>query len=149
MKLIELKVKRKSLAAEAKIIRKEERKALSSARWELARGRAAGNTTLDPNKWADAARSGYGQFRTLQEHRKVAVRGASRAAHLAHAFLTGRTYKCVERSTKPDNGPNLYFVADNIRKFGNADLRKRPRNEIIGLLIDWRDNGGSVSIAAE
>jgi len=67
---IYLKVKIKSLAAEARIIRHEEAKA---------------------RKWKNTAlRVG------LAGHRRGIVRSAARHTHLAYGFLRGRPYKAME-----------------------------------------------------
>ena len=65
-----LKVKIKSLAAEAKIIRKEEKRA---RRESLRRG--------------------------LEDHRKGIVRTEARHTHLAYGFIRGREYSQMESST--------------------------------------------------
>lgn len=68
MSIVYLKVKIKSLEAEAKIIRKEERK----------------------HRKDDAIRNG------LTNHRKTVVRIEQRATLLAYAFLRGKSYKEIE-----------------------------------------------------
>lgn len=62
----ELKIKVKHLAAEARIIRSEERKVTGWDRWHL------------------------------QHHRKTVVRRAARDAQLAYGFARGRTYEQME-----------------------------------------------------
>lgn len=73
---LELKVKAKSLADEARTIRKEERKLIAAgkgATWERA---------------------------NLYEHRVGVVRREARATHLARAYLSGLRYRQVERTTR-------------------------------------------------
>lgn len=73
-----LKVKIKSLAAEARIIRHEESKALKRKNTALKDGLAC--------------------------HRRGIVRSAARLTHLAYGFLRGRPYKALEAkcAVKPD-----------------------------------------------
>ena len=85
---VELKVKVKSLAAAATIIRQEELKAKKAARW--CRERQLSEQT-----------SHYERSReSLYEHRIDVVRFECRAAELARAFIKGTPYRKVERSTR-------------------------------------------------
>ncbi len=86
-----IKVKHMSLAAEAKIIRKQEQLA-----------RAHGNRRL---------RIG------LAAHRRGIVRTEARHALLAYAFLRGTPYKKVEAKTHPGCGPNFKKIRDTIEKY--------------------------------
>lgn len=81
----QLKIKIKSLAAEARIIRHEERKAKASKLWHRTRQHKE-----------DADRYWWVQI-DLHHHRTFDVRRASRAALLAYAFLRNRPYKTVEQ----------------------------------------------------
>jgi hypothetical protein len=84
---VELKVKVKSLAEEARIIRKEEHKAKRSKRWHAER-----QQTEQAEKYARLRNS-------LYEHRLDVVRFECRAAELARAFIKGTPYRKVERNT--------------------------------------------------
>lgn len=90
-----LKVKVKSLAAEARIIRLEERRAKAQKRKDLLLG--------------------------LQSHRRGIVRTASRSTHLAYGFLRGRPYHAMERTTRTE--PNWDAVQKMIEKYGQEDRR--------------------------
>ena len=72
-----LKIKLKSLAAEARIIRAQERK--TKGQWNATR-------------------------ESLYRHRIDVVRKAARETHLAYGYLRGRTYEQMEPEayTKPD-----------------------------------------------
>jgi hypothetical protein len=85
-----LKVKIKSLAEEAKIIRKEER-------FYKSRDKEV--------------------FWGLRGHRIVDVREEQRAALLAYGYIRGKTYKSIEcdKTTKP---VNLTRVRDLVIKYG-------------------------------
>lgn len=74
MSTVYLKVKIKSLAAEAKIIKHEEQRSKGTTRSSLA------------------------------SHRKNIVRRESRNSHLAYGYLRGRTYKQLEKTchSSPD-----------------------------------------------
>ena len=109
-KRVYLRVKIKSLAAEAQIIRTEERRA-------YARGRA-------------------GLRRGLEDHRKGIVRTESRHTHLAYGFIRGREYAQMESSTHET--PNWEKVRKMVDRYGayvfwdpssetNDDYRKRQQ----------------------
>ena len=97
---VHLKVKIKSLAAEAKIIRREERLVLEKIR----RG------------WTDRVWA----FDTLQSHRKGVVRTEARASHLAYAFIRGKAYRTVEATVRAGNEPDWEKVTDLVWRFGGA-----------------------------
>lgn len=87
---VELKVKEKSLAEEARIIRREELKAKKSARYHR-----------EHQDEENAAR--YEKTRlSLYEHRIDIVRHECRATNLARAYIKGTPYRVVERSTHAD-----------------------------------------------
>lgn len=85
-----LKVKLKSLAAEAKIIRAEEERAKKYKDQELLSG--------------------------LEWHRKDVVRSAARHTLLAYAFIRGIPYKKVE--AKCEKAPDLKRIMSMIQKYG-------------------------------
>ena len=85
-----LKVKLKSLAAEAKIIRQEEKKAKKYKDQELLSG--------------------------LEWHRKDTVRSAARHTLLAYAFIRGVSYKKVE--AKCEKAPDLKRIMAMVQKYG-------------------------------
>src|SRR5262245_8468381 len=87
-----LKIKIMSLAAEARIIRKEER------------------------KWPGPSDARQG----LHQHRVIDVRRECRIANLAYGFLAGRSYRALE--AKCYEQPNWQRVAELIRKFGQSEL---------------------------
>lgn len=91
-----LKVKIKSLAAEARIIRMEERRAR--------------RTSL---------RCG------LAEHRRGVVRREARIAQLAYGYLRGRPRSTVEPKTRPGNAPDWKRVAGLVSRYGSAELASR------------------------
>lgn len=89
-----LRVKLKSLAAEARIIRHEER-------------RYAG-TALQPELWL---------------HRTRDVRAEARATHLAYGFIRGRTFGQMECNTKDPVGEQTKErVKTMLRKYGPAGM---------------------------
>ena len=118
MKLIELKIKRMSLAAESQLIRREEQKALRHGRFcnalasegitikrldklgltnaqkvRVMRRRTANTPTFPV---IDAMLESYSLYRNLRDHRTKDVRDAARAAHLAHHYLKGDAFHIVE-----------------------------------------------------
>ena len=100
---VELKIKAKSLAEEAKIIRKEEvrQKRLSRKK--------------DPNGgyWHPDA---LGTYVKLHHHRTQPVRIAARHTHLARAFIAGTPYKSVECA--PRYLPNTRDIAKMAQAYG-------------------------------
>ncbi len=94
---LSLKVKIKSLAAEAKIIRAEEEKV------------AAGNSLY----WA-RVRCG------LRQHRIEEVRKEARAALLAYAMIRGKPYHSVERPKSKQ--PDIKAVQRMVDKFGSRGM---------------------------
>lgn len=89
-----LKVKIKSLAAEAKIIRREEKR----------------------YPGGHAVRIG------LYLHRIHEVRDESRSAHLAYGFLKGRTYSQIEQGARKT--PDWSRIERLIHKYGEGDMRE-------------------------
>lgn len=86
-----LRVKVKSLAAEAAIIRLEERRALG--------------------------RQDVALYVRLRDHRRREVRKEQRSALLAYAFIRDRGYGRCERPGK-GNGPDLKRVGQLVEKYG-------------------------------
>lgn len=110
-----LKVKVKSLAAEAVIIRMEERRSLGRRSERVSVTRKSGvyeRTRTVAGKRADEA-----TYRSLRWHRVWDVRREQRSALLAYAFLRGRDYAACERPAE-DNRPDLDRVMSLVKKFG-------------------------------
>lgn len=91
---IHLRIKIKSLAAEARIIRQEAKK-LSG---------------LDKH--------------TLNEHRTGIVREQARLSQLAYGALRGVPYRVMEQRCGEDNFPDLKRILAMARKFGASDEEK-------------------------
>jgi ElaB/YqjD/DUF883 family membrane-anchored ribosome-binding protein len=111
MKIAELRIKRKTLAAEARIIKDAEQRALRKAR-----------RRLGTNKPSEASYDLYNRFR---EHRVTVVRNAARAAHLADAYLRNRPYATVEdpkHRTKPITSPIWTDIQKTLKTFGGPEL---------------------------
>lgn len=102
MKKTFLKVKVNTLAAESRIIRKEERKALAAYRR---------HTKVNLH----AALQSY---QALREHRVHVVRPAARSASLAYGFLRGRLYEEMERTCKVE--PFWPDVARMVLRYGGS-----------------------------
>jgi len=86
----ELKIKAKSHAAEARIIREEEIKLKRKARYARERQNIP------------AANHYERQRQSLYDHRIDIVRWECRATHLARAFMKGYAYKDIERNARLD-----------------------------------------------
>lgn len=107
MRNLELKIKRKSLAEEARMIRREELKLKSDGK---------GSSS---------------QYNSLHEHRIGIVREASRYAHLAHTFNRGQSYHTAEaKGSKPFSQLRL---RQEIERFNPlfAALEKSERDKLI------------------
>ena len=117
---IELKVKNKHLAEEAKIIRFEERKQLNAARY------ATKKHLNDPGRF-------YKTYHSLSLHRKWDVRNENRATSIARAYLAGKSYKSVEQTCK-DIGKRDYYIVPRaltmINKYGETKISE-------GDLLIW------------
>jgi len=108
---IELKIKSKTLAAEARIIRFEKNRQRAKAK--LARALHPDQATIH----ADAASS-------LQSHGALVVRKAARSTHIAACFLRGTPYKKVEaKLRKGTKKPDWEAVERMVKKYGTDDPR--------------------------
>ena len=104
---IELKIKANSLAAEAIIIQRIERKLkkMRARRVEIARTEANISIMQDIPGTSETAyrRWGNEKLRSIQHHRRWDVRRSARRTHLARMFLKGMPYRRVEATTKSGN----------------------------------------------
>jgi hypothetical protein len=91
-----LRVKIKSLAAESKIIRHEEKIAYDN---RATRRRIAKALRRGLNSEARAYHTNKNLYDALYWHRKKVVRPEARAAQLAYGFIRGRAYKTIEEKT--------------------------------------------------
>ncbi len=89
-----LRVKIKSLAEEARIIRREEKRAGKSGQL-------------------------YGE---LRNHRVGVVRREARAAHLAYGFIKGRPYEQMESTVHQGNEAPWAHVEKLVKRYGPAGL---------------------------
>lgn len=89
---VELRVKEKSLAAEARMIRHEEKKAIKSAKWHREKQEVEEAGAFERVR------------KSLYEHRIDVVRFEARATNLARAYIKGTPYRAIERSTKDQAG---------------------------------------------
>lgn len=103
-----LKVKIKSLAAEAQIIRLEEKR----------------------------SKPGSQQQCELHQHRVTDVRSEQRCALLAYAFLRGIPRNRCEAASKKQ--PDWDRVAKLVEKFGTAAWDKAAKQEQAARFADWK-----------
>jgi hypothetical protein len=131
-----LRVKIKSLASEARIIRAEERKSLNRARSEESRQKRTGGGEA-------ASASSRSIYEDLHHHRLHIVRVESRSALLARAFLTQRPYRSVESKPKTLEARinqaatvPLEKIIGNVTRFSNVggDYDVKPAGTSIN---DW------------
>jgi len=107
MSIRHLKIKIKSLAAEAKFIRHEERKTKPQIERK--------EVTLSNGH---VLRYQTGEYFSLHEHRTGTVRGTARESLLAYGYLRGRTYAQIEQ--KYHFPPDWKEVLKAIKRFDAA-----------------------------
>lgn len=98
IELVKLKIKIKTLAEEARIIRKEEKRIKDGK---------------EENKY---------HINDLHLHRVGVVRRCARETHLAYAYLRGFSYSDIEKSAK--RKPNWDAVAKMVAKYGTIEQNK-------------------------
>lgn len=146
MSIIYLKVKIKSLAAEQRIIRHEERKQLGSWRW--LRSANASHRINDATRVATEAKIASKTWAGLSRHR-LELRPELRAALIAYAYLRGRSYRSVEPSPHwlkvpfCKRGPDWDRVEQLVLKFGPIGIIAKPelekaRKKLADDLKAWR-----------
>jgi hypothetical protein len=123
---IELKIKAKHLALEPAIIRKEESKLKKQFSWFTQKHQI---TEKDINvicKEHPELQAIVWKHISLSNHRKTVVRNASRATHLARAYIKGTPYSRVEKTRKNEIDFKVVLpeVFRMIAKYGANPLRK-------------------------
>lgn len=96
---IELKIKVKSLAEEARIIRREERKVHGMRRWGL------------------------------QHHRRTVVRDAARRSLVAYQFVRGRDWEACASNDPVTRDGDRSSVEKMIKKYGTLKQLEKWNNE--------------------
>lgn len=131
---IELKIKAKHLALEPAIIRKEEQKLKKQFHCFKQK-----HQITDVSLWVIYDKHPelyklHSKRYSLELHRKTIVRNASRATHLARAYISGMPYSKVEKKRKEEN--ELVFrnsiipeVFRMIAKYGQKPLQKKWNRE--------------------
>lgn len=133
-----LKIKIKTLVAEVAIIRLEERKALTKARYvkwgtnpETGRYGRIPVEPDEPGAYLDCS-----AYWGLVNHRKGIVRDATRTNLLAYGFLRGRSYEQMERTTR--NPPDLKEVEKVARRFGLGQYARDTDKTTIAFNERWK-----------
>lgn len=104
-----IKVKVKSLAVEAAIIRQEERGAKASFLW------------CENNGKPECRQKEFLCYESLRNHRIYDLRKEQRVTLLAYAYLRGRAYSSCERHPwTRHSGPDLDRVCRMVSKFGGG-----------------------------
>lgn len=109
-KFVELQIKITSLQDEAKCIRRKSELVLSEIAKVKEKNLARGTEYEKTHYW---------RYVSLRNHRTGVVRKEQQSAFLAYAFLRGKTYKEVERTTKSE--PNWKRVVEIVNKFWGED----------------------------
>lgn len=114
-----LKIKIKSLAAEAVIIKREEQ------RWKAAPFTVGNDKQTHP------------LYFSLRNHRLLKVRAECRSAIIAYGYLRGRAYRSIE--SKYHEAPNWERIAEILRTFGNFPDMHIPekRKELFERVKLW------------
>ena len=136
---IKLKIKSKHLALEPAIIRTEERKLIK----QIKHYKQYHQLTTDRCSYDEHPEfyKLYGQFHSLNSHRRFDVRNEARATYLARAYLEGRKYKTIEHEIKELGTFNTYILPrvvsmviryklGKIEKYMKPDDVKAVREEI-------------------
>lgn len=105
-----LKVKIKSLAAESRIIRLEEKKAKSRRRRDLRFG--------------------------LYEHRIFTVRRAARAANLAYGFIRGNSYILMEKNSRTQ--PSWKEISILLKRYAEQNVHNSAKDLLEEGKSVWR-----------
>ena len=142
-----LRVKIKSLAEEARIIRHEERRWPTKAQRKrlrrvtaagVSQGAAASSIGIalpnDTKHYIPASRDNP-TYHQLHVHRTVTVRNEARAAQLAMAFLHNRRYRAAEAWIR--EAPPLDRVVYHVRKFGPVDMNTANDASVQYLVSAW------------
>jgi hypothetical protein len=111
---IELKIKSKHLSVESKIIRFEERKLKSQAKWL--------RSTQQSDDKINSQRS------KLHLHRTNEVRNENRATFLARAFIAGKKYSEVEKTRNPSKE---YAFREQVIPRVHAMVKKYHQHDIL------------------
>jgi len=118
---VELKVKSKHLSEEARIIRFEERKQFKQYEWAKRKHYETGSNDEYPYHHDKA----YGQYYSLNRHRRWDVRNENRATFLARAYIAGKAYNTVEFKRKDDGTFQNYIVpriVNMVAKYGAPSI---------------------------
>jgi len=123
---VELKIKSKHLALEAKVIRFEEEKIKKQLAW------------YRKNKPLEIYGKDLG-LSSLSEHRKIVVGRENRATFLARAFIAGTPYNKVEVKRRQDRESEFVIyvlprVLEMVKKYAPYNVRKNVTKETIQ---DW------------
>lgn len=114
---IELKVKANSLAAEARIIRKIEKKLKENFH-------KASNETQ-----AEFRNDHVNRFNNLHNHKTASVRKAARSTHLARMYIKGLFYSKVEAVSY--ERPDYISIAKMVRQYGGEEFDNITRESIV------------------
>lgn len=141
---VELKIKAKHLALEPAIIRKEEQKIKRQLKWmrqnlQVNHDNLTSWCAKPTTEHETAYRKLNNTLMSLLNHRGRGslLRAEARATHLARAFLAGKPYKSVERSTKESEFCHytLKRIAKMVTKY---DVRNRRSEEAnLHLIKAW------------
>lgn len=129
---IELKIKAKHLALEPAIIRKEEQKLKKQFQWFKQK-----HQITDVSLWAIYDKHPelyklHSKRYSLENHRKTVVRNASRATHLARAYIAGMPYSKVENKREDEmlfKHVILPEVFRMVAKYSTKPLQKKYNRE--------------------
>lgn len=120
MSTVFLRVKIKSLAAEARIIRREE------------------------TRWPHGHRELGGIWSQLNSHRRRDVRPEARSAQLAYGLLRGRRYAVME--AKVWEAPDLPRIAYLVGKYGTGRNLPTDKAQLLEWVKDWLHNGTTLPV---
>lgn len=126
-----LKVKLKSLAEEARIIRHEKRRAKARARW-LRKNASYRADATDSAIWKASM-----VVNNLHKHNVQVVRKEQRASYLAYGFLRGMPYKRIEQRIKSE--PDWDRVQNIASRFTNGENGYADPRVVAQKIAEWKD----------
>lgn len=142
-----LKVKIKSLAEEATIIRHEERRVKRSLNWWNEFQSVTGEDSNTKSS-IDAYQT---EYYGLHNHRTYEVRNEARSSQLAYAFIQGYAYSRVEDPTKTRKPVATYRVAELALKYGKVNIPpetpyNKRRDEAEKIIRAWVEGKARVPV---
>ena len=119
----QLKIKFLSLAAEARVIKAQEKRTLAKMRKRRAKQKPVDNLKF--------------QWNSMRDHRRQWVRPEARATHLARAFIKGVPYAKVEDPEKTTKPLPATRITQLVRSYASGKFPDNGHRTPFEQLDDW------------